>query len=274
MRLVEPGLTVKSLAEVAWLVSRAGRATIESGTEPSATSLRQFWQSARQLQRDWDQSLGAESGLPLDSTQFEATAAQLFATELLVRVWATVLATIDVRTGKNDLTRIAGNTVSGLLQLRHQVLGRLVDQPESPSWAAALDRLRRRCDRWTDLLIGNLVGNDDVFQFAFDPDRARDFAEEARMGDSIHPVELLISAGVHLSFLGHLPDITLDSSAYQELIRSILQSIPADAFNDDGSLHSPLLPQLEKCGEFDDASCPDEVLLPGISLESLRRRFP
>jgi hypothetical protein len=281
MTTVEPGLTVKSLAEVAWLVSRVGRQMIETQTEPSPAALRDFWQNCRSLQRGWDEILDDEPfSTPARVARFEETAAQLFATELLVRVWATILGGIDRRTGRLDLTRIATNTVSGLLQVRHRVLTHLLS-PSTPTgaWAADLDRLRRRCDRWTDLLIGNLAAGDDLFQFAFDPDRARDFAVEAREHDSnSHPLELLIAAGVRLSFLGQLPEVPLHSPAFEGMIQSIVGCIPGEAFHLDGSLRAQLLPGCEPrdsdaTDPTDDDSSQD-VLLPGISLATLRRRFP
>ncbi len=271
MPTVKPGLTVKSLAEVAWLVSRVGRQMIETQAEPSSAALRGFWQNTRQLQRSWAEFL--DEPFADDTTRFQEVATQLFTTELLARVWATILGSIDQRTGRNDLTRIATNAVSGLMQIRNRMLSTLLSQSTpSASWAADLDRLRRRCERWTDLLIGNLCGCDDYFQFAFDPDRARDFAEEARESDpSPHPVALLVAAGVRLSFLGQLPDGALDSTSFAAMIQSILASIPEQAFHRDGSLRERPIPNLETVQTSPHRS--DDVLLPGITLENVRRRF-
>lgn len=273
MPKVEPGLTVKSLAEVAWLVSRVGCQMIESQFEPSPQALRDFWQNTRQLQRAWDQVLNDGEGSQ-QSGKLEDLAAQLFTSELLARVWATVLAGIDQRTGRNDLTRIANNAVSGLLQMRNRLLSQLLLRSgATESWTADLDRLRRRCDRWTDLLIGNLSGREELFQFAFDADRARDFAAEATESDlNAPPVELLIAAGLRLSFLGQLPDATLDSPAFTGLLQSILCSLPEQAFENDGSLPVDMTArQLAMAPLQTDSG--DDVLIPGISLAQLRRRF-
>lgn len=273
MPTVEPGLTVKSLAEVAWLVARVGRRMIETETEPSSTALQSFWQSTRQLQRLWDESVEDELNSPAGRTRFEETATQLFATELLVRVWATILGSIDQRTGRDDLTRIASNSVNGLLQIRHRLLSHLLKQNVPAAWAADLDRVRRRCDRWTDLLIGNLCGGREFFQFAFDPERARDFAVESLESDSgSHPVELLVAAGVQLSLLGQLPEIPLGSTTFERLIQSILGSIPEQAFHRDGSLRSQLIPE-QKSPPPASADFPKDIPFPGIGLTGHRRRF-
>ena len=273
MPTVQPGLTVKSLAEVAWLVSRVGCRMIDEQVEPSSDALRGFWQNARQLQRVWDAALDEPLTSPTGVTRFQDACAQLMTTELLARVWGTILGLIDQRTGRNDLTRIATNAISGLMQIRNQMLSRLLAQPATAAaWVADLDRLRRRCDRWTDLLIGNICGRNEFFQFSFDPDRARDFAEESRDGVSgSHPVELLVEAGVRLSFLGQLPDVALESPAFEGMIQSVLGSIPAQAFHRDGSLRSQRIPNLEPVADLPARS--EDVLLPGITLANLRRRF-
>lgn len=273
MPKVEPGLTVKSLAEVAWLVSRVGRQMIESQSEPSPQALRDFWQNTRQLQRSWDRVLNDAEGAKQPG-QLEELAAQLFTSELLARVWATVLAGIDQRTGRNDLTRIANNAVSGLMQIRNRLLSQvLLRSGAYESCTADLDRLRRRCDRWTDLLIGNLSGREELFQFAFDVDRARDFAAEATESDlNAPPVELLIAAGLRLSFLGQLPDAALDSPAFAGMLQSILGSIPEQAFQNDGSLPVDMTARQLAVAPLPTGSS-DDVLMPGISLAHLRRRF-
>ena len=46
--------------------------------------------------------------------------------------------------------------------------------------AVRLNHLRRRTERWTDLLIGYLAELDAAAEFAFEPARARDFARDLR----------------------------------------------------------------------------------------------
>lgn len=264
MPTVQPGLTILSLAEVAWLVSRAGRQFIAGHAEPSSEALKEFWQATRQLQRSWDETL--ESG-PLDQNQLSDLLARVLATDMVCRTWGTALGCLEKRNGRNDLTRIAANVIGGLLQIRNRVLSAILSDPTLPSaWGAEQDRLRRRCDRWTDLLIGTLCGFDNFYQFAVDADRARDFAEESQAHSPERPVELLMAAGLRLSFLRQLPEVSLDTAAYERLIQSILASLPEQAFSSSG---------LMKSVEFGESNAKpdDSVLIPGFSLEKLRRRF-
>ena len=295
MRPVEVGLSVKSLVEVALLASRVGRCAIEDRCEPSPNSLRDFWQQTRELQKHWTAQLDAWSAeADLELSQLTELSTQLFASELLSRVWSTVLLGIDQQTGRDDLSRVARNAVSGLLQVRHGVMSRLLQQPESLSkHVAEIERVRRRCDRWTDLLIGNLAGSRDLFEFAFEVERARDFATESMEYDPStgpHPVEHLVAAGLRMAFIGQLPDTPLAEPAYLRLVQSILGALPQEAFHRDGSLRSVLERRVSSRALRDEplpaalldvltnesatatAETPDPIPFPGISFSKLRRR--
>ncbi|MBC8116131.1 MAG: hypothetical protein H7062_17230 [Candidatus Saccharimonas sp.] len=295
MRSVETGLSVKSLVEVALLASRVGRCAIEDRCEPSSNSLRDFWQQTRELQKHWTSRLDAWSAeTDPELSQLAELSIQLFTSELLTRVWSTVLLGIDQQTGRDDLSRIARNAVSGLLQVRHGVMSRLLQQPDSLSkHVAEIERMRRRCDRWADLLIGNLAGSRELFEFAFEVERARDFATESMDYDPStgpHPVEHLVAAGLRMAFLGQLPETPLTEPAFLRLVQSILGALPQEAFHRDGPLRSVLERRVSSRMLRDEPlpasmldalaseSAPsttesfDTIPFPGISFSKLRRR--
>lgn len=295
MHSVEVGLSVKSLAEVALLVSRVGRCVIADRHEPSPNSLREFWQQTRTLQQQWTVRLDTwSSQADPELSQLTELGTQLFITELLTRVWSTVLLGVDQQTGRDDLSRIARNAVNGLLQVRHGVMSRLLQQSDSSSaQVAEIERLRRRSDRWTDLLIGNLAGGRDLFEFAFDVERARDFAAESIEYDPAtgpHPVDHLVAAGLRMAFLGQLPGTSLTEPAFQQLVQSIVGALPQDAFHQDGSLRSvierrvssrtlrdeplpsSLFDELTRNSVTSTVDNPDTIPFPGINFSKLRRR--
>ena len=295
MHSVEVGLSVKSLAEVALLVSRVGRCVIDDGREPSPNSLREFWQQTRSLQQQWTLRLGAWSAEDDPKlSQLAELCTQLFISEMLTRVWSTVLRGVDLHTGRDDLSRVARNAVSGLLQVRHGVMSRLLQQPDSSAAEVAeIERVRRRSDRWTDLLIGNLAGSRELFEFAFDVERAKDFATESIEYDPAtgpHPVEHLVAAGLRMAFLGQLPGTPLTEPAFTQLVQSVLGALPQAAFHQDGSLRSVLERRVSSrtlrdeplpASLFDvsagDPTPPtgdgaETIPFPGISFTKLRRR--
>ena len=174
----------------------------------------------------------------------ERLAPRVFACEMVVRTWGTILARLDLRREKDDLIRLSRNAVNGLLQIRNGILSRLLMVPDSSSGRLTeIDRLRRRCDRWTDLLLGPIATGCGCFEFAFDEERARDFGEEGRIADpgtGPHVVEHLVSAGLRLAFIQHLPIEEVDVPEFDCLARSILSNIPHQAFHRDGSLRTLL----------------------------------
>jgi len=56
---VDSVVTIRTLGEVAWLASRVGRPMNDAKVEPTPSTLRDFWQSIRKLQRSWTESLDA-----------------------------------------------------------------------------------------------------------------------------------------------------------------------------------------------------------------------
>ena len=149
------GLSAKSLAELALVVSQAAPGILEETKAPSSESIRGFWQSNRLLQKRWMNELDA--GTTARSHQielFERLAPRVFTSEILIRTFSTLLCAFDRRLGTDDLTRVARNVISGLLQIRMMVLSRLLTVPENDhDRVQKIDRLRRRCDRWNDLLV-------------------------------------------------------------------------------------------------------------------------
>jgi len=239
------GLSAKSLAELALVVSQVAPSLLDATVTPPVESLQAFWRSNRMLQKRWQNELNVETnaGVP-DIELLERLAPRVFTSEILVRTFSTLLASLDQQNGADDLSRVARNVVSGLLQIRLTIFSRLLDVPEKfHGRVLKIDRLRRRCDRWTDLLIGTIAIRNDCFEFAFDPDRARDFGEEAMFADSAdgpRPFEHLVSAGLRVTFLQHLSSQSFDEPEFLSLTQSILSSIPCQTLHRDGSLRSSL----------------------------------
>lgn len=171
-------------------------------------------------------------------------AAPLFTAEMVARTFGTVLAEIDSTRGTDDMVRVARSAVSGLMRVRNGLLSRLLMTSESQfDPVTKLDRLRRRCDRWTDLLLATIARQTDTFEFAFEQERALDFHEDHRdAGNSAAAVATsnLISAGMILTFFQHLPAATIEEPGLLSLMQSILSAIPGITLHRDGSYRSNL----------------------------------
>jgi hypothetical protein len=99
---------------------------------------------------------------------------------------------------------MARNMFEGHSKARHSALTWMVNRiHNSEKIVVALDQLRRRSERWTDLLLGHLVVRYPKANFAFDRGRAYDFGNDQlsqQIEDPKAPVWKLIQAGLRISF--------------------------------------------------------------------------
>ena len=105
--------------------------------------------------------------------QFRGVLEEILSGEMLTRVWTAVLCACDRRRHSDEAEPAARSVLIGHMEARHRVLTLLVRGPGIDAEAVLrLNRLRRRAERWTDLLIGHLAGRYAVSEFAFDPPEA------------------------------------------------------------------------------------------------------
>jgi hypothetical protein len=227
MVFADPGPSVRSIAEFVLVVSRRATGMHSPEVTPTVARLRSFWQNSRRLQRRWMIVLDEASQRgPARIEILEQLAPRVFVCEMLVRMWGTILASVDVRQGTEDLTTIARNVVNGIVQIRIRLLRALLDAPSSEhDRVLHIDRLRRKFDRWTDLFLGPIAVESECFEFTIDADRAREFGEDSRTDVTVkrsNVVEHFISAGARSMFFPLLSDELLEESEFAGLMRSLL----------------------------------------------------
>ena len=227
---------------------------------PDAAALQRVGGRASRCFQHWRDELIAEATPPLYAV--------LFAAELPLRVWCTAAALPRFRSAG---PAVADAVFGELLDLRCLALQALAaDYGLTAKEAASLDRFRRRCERWTDVLIGPLTSRTGKADFAFQPDRARDFADP-NPGDVEHDASWpLIVGGLRLTFaaVGNQyqgPGNRVGEAA-SELAAAMLASIPWSAFDGDGCLMTPGLAR---------AGCVvPESALPRTAPHTVRRPAP
>ena len=245
MKFPHAGLSAKSIAELAFIHSRVSRRQLAAFQRPSAESLKQFWQSSRGLERRWMNLLEQENPAASPSVEsIERLAPRVFTSEIVVRIWSTLLAALDAQQPDEDLIRLARSVVGSYVRVRTEILSRLLKTPnEQQIRSTNIDQLRRRCERWNDLLLGPVAVQTNCFEFAFNAERARDFGEEMISADSstrLNAAEHLVSAGLHLTFGPRLSDESFDEPELIGLMQSMVSNFPHDVLRHDGSLRTLL----------------------------------
>ncbi len=164
------------LVELASIVAAQGPALVHHCRRLSPQGVTRYWIASRCRQDRWLRMLKvadagrSESGVVLE---------EIITGEMLTRTWAAVTFAHDRYHQVEEIGPITRSVLVGHVEVRHRALRLLVRWPEPEGTEAVrLNRLRRQTERWTDLLLGYLLGLDDVAEFAFDPQRARDFAED------------------------------------------------------------------------------------------------
>ena len=122
-----------------------------------------------------------------------AVAEEILVSEVLTRTWAAAAAAYDRSRGQDDVYPIAHSVFLGHQDARQRALRLMVDGPGvDVAEAVELNRLRRRLERWCDVLLAYLRPYAEVSELAFESDRVDDFAADLPIGG--------MSAGMSLAW--------------------------------------------------------------------------
>ena len=241
----------RELVQLAAIVSAHGPVLVRGTRRLSASGVQQYWMESKCRLDRWFRSLGrfaheaAARGSDGGRGQWphvRGVLEEILTSEMLTRVWATVLCASDRQQGTLEAEPIARSIMIGHLEARHRVLQLLVRGPGVDAEAAVrLNHLRRRTERWTDLLIGYLAGLDPAAEFAFEPVRAQDFARDLRLqtacpgGRQAWP---LLLSSLRAAFRHGLSDVSPNADLNARIATAILSCFPAELFDSTGQFHS------------------------------------
>ncbi|MEZ6146341.1 MAG: hypothetical protein R3B91_13195 [Planctomycetaceae bacterium] len=198
-------MNLRQTAEVAALASMLSECIV-SAQEPIATSaLHAYWKSSQLRLKCWFASLRAcpppqaTVTSPYHLRHQVCLCREILVAELLTRVWSTVLLARDAFHSQNECQQLARHVFNGQMEARREVLKLLADSSRLPAQqASVVDRLRRRVERWADMLVGPMVVRHGISDFVIDLDRAKEFAQSAFPSTFDGP-----NAAVHqLTFVG------------------------------------------------------------------------
>jgi len=175
-----------NLAEVASWVAFNTNLLIKQSDTLSSDNCSQYWSQSKCLQNRWmialkmfelDVEKNNSSHDPWPA--IEIIVQEIFMTELLTRVWSAIMVAHDQQHGNEELTGIAHSVHIGQLESKNRAMRLLLTADSvDPDTFERLNGLRRKVERWTDLLLGQLQDNQTAVQFAFQPKRVKDFYEE------------------------------------------------------------------------------------------------
>lgn len=249
----------RELVELAALASAHGRALIRSG--PPALpieGLGEYWSASKCRLDRWTSALGrlapgvGAATPPLPNVHLTSVLEEILLSDVLTRVWTAVLAAFDRRHGAEENAPIAQRILLGHAEARNRVLTLLVHGPGISSHEALrLDRLRRRSERWTDLLIGHVCNEHDVSEFAANPAVAREFAADLRdhRGWSTESQAWpLLLASLRAAFQGVVA-VSPNSDLNRRIAAGVLACLPPELFDSTGLLQSLWMTRISQAAD-------------------------
>ncbi len=241
----------RELVELASILSAQGPTLIRGTPRLSGHGVQQYWTASKCRLDRWARNL---KSFAADASQLDATAArvqwpfvrgvleEILTGEVLTRVWTAVLCLYQRKHGGNEFESLARSIMIGHMEARHRVLMLLVRGPGvDAEGAVKLNHLRRRTERWTDLLVGHLARYGDVTEFAIDADRAVEFSRDLEFqadqkgGRQAWP---LLQASLRAAFQGGLARVSPNEDLNAQIASAILSCFPADLFDSTGLFHS------------------------------------
>jgi hypothetical protein len=241
---------VRDLVEVAGVVALNGPLIVRRAESLSQTHLEQYWTTSKCRCENWHRALkyfapaaDERSRQDFDNCmELRSTLDEIFVSELLTRVWCAVLVAHDRQWQMSVDEHLARSVLISHMEARHRALALLLDtQGFSMREALAINRLRRRTERWSDVLIGGLLGEADVREFAVDTDRAIDFAadlDRRRASPGGRQAWRLTLVSLRNAFQKGLCPIAANPDANARITASILGCFPDELFDSTGLLQS------------------------------------
>jgi hypothetical protein len=278
----------RELVELSALVAAHGPLLVDRSVSLPPCGIERYLVASKSRLDRWNRALkllavkAAGCCRAADRLLVRGVCEEILTGEVLTRVWSAVLVAYDRRRGTDLAEPIARSVLLGHLEARNRVLALLVSGPGiDAEEAVKLNRLRRRSEHWIDLLVGRLAQQFPVSEFAVDPDRARQFAEDLRRRSRREGGRLawsLVEASLRAAFRQGLTAVSPNADLNAAIAGSILSCFPAEVFDGVGLFPSAWLLRLTRItsdaqGLIADLLSSDGASPPDPTAGRNRRRF-
>jgi hypothetical protein len=266
----------RELVELSAIVSAHGPVLVRGVERLSASGMEEYWTASKIRLDRWGFCLREFLAKANDAKWIKAqwphicgVLEEIITGEMLTRVWTAVVCAHDRQHGADDAEPIALSVLSGHLEARHRVLTLLVGGPGMGAEdAMKLNHLRRRTERWTDMLVGYLAGLHDSCRFAVDPRRATDFSQDLHY-QCQHPggrhAWPLVLASLRAAFQQGMTQQSPNADLNGRIASSILSCFQPELFDSTGLFCSMWLMRLvnsanDAQGMLDELLCTENPL--------------
>ncbi len=248
-RMTDVPHQAREFVELAAVLASQGGAVIHRADRLSCSSAEAYWTSSKCRIENWARAIKTFRHTLQSATSksaawlaFRPWFDEVLISEVLTRVWTALATASDNKNESHNIEPIARSVFVGHLEARQRVLRLFVDERRlDPRVAKLFDCVRRNSERWTDMLLGYLMLENDVTEFAFEADRVRDFADglrDERKDEFEHYTWPLIHSTLRTSFGPHKSSVLPNKDLNQEILYSVFGAFGPDFFDAVGSFAS------------------------------------
>ena len=239
------------LIELAALLASNGEVLLRGVERLSSSCIAEYWAASKCRIDRWARVIkSAEQSENVTSPGEEPSGArsprpcleEIITGEVLTRVWTGVVYGIEKRHQLDEASPVVRSVLLGHLEARRKTLRLLVSgRGVRTRDAIALNRLRRRTERWTDMLLGCLMPLHDVRDLAFDSTRAVNFADGLRgergrtWGPQAWPI---VFSSLRAAFLSDAASDSPNEGLNSRIASSVLGCFGSDLFDSTGQFQS------------------------------------
>ena len=246
----------KQLAEIGGWLSICSQLFTHGGQPANATSAMRYWAASKCRLQRWQAALKVfeedfENPCEMHDPwhAIEVVLQEILISDVLTRVWTAVLIQHDRVINHNEMQSIGHSVFIGHLEARNRAMRLIMANEESnPVACERINELRRRMERWIDLLLSRVSDLEVALQFGFDPHRVRDFAGDRHMEDQERreQTEKLLLASLSSSLRRGVREWSANPDLNREVAAGVLACFPNDRFDTHGIPKSVMLMQMEQ----------------------------
>ena len=244
------------MAEIGGWLSICSEVFTQGGKPANATQAMRYWAASKCRLQRWQAALKVfenDFENPCDMHDpwhaIEVVIQEILISEVLTRVWTVVLIQHDRHINHNEMQSIGQSVFIGHLETRNRAMRLMIkNRGSNQSAYDRLEALRRRMERWVDLLLSRVSDLELAIQFGFDEHRVRDFAADRHMENHQRrdQVQKLLLASLSSSLKQGIKQWTANPDLNREIAAGVLACFPADRFDSHGIPKSIMLMQMEQ----------------------------
>ena len=244
------------MAEIGGWLSICSEVFTRGGHPANANQAMRYWSASKCRLQRWQAALKVfenDFQNPCEMHDpwhaIEVVIQEILMSELLTRVWTVVLIQHDRYIEHNEMQSIGQSVFIGHLETRNRAMRLMIKNRASNQKAYdRLEELRRRMERWVDLLLSRISDLELAIQFGFDEHRVRDFAADRHMEDSQRrdQVQKLLLASLTSSLKNGVKQWTANPDLNREIAAGVLACFPGDRFDTHGIPKSIMMMQMDQ----------------------------